>query len=197
MPVIVGITFGLLVVIAAGVRLLASKVAAIAAPTTVPMATFTLASPAPAESQPRATLTARPPGTPTTSLLPSEMRTAEAHLEQGDGAAALELLVPQLDRLTSADDLARLNADLAQAELLLGHFQRSAGYYEAAFALDPSPEMLLELASAYDLGGDLHSALARYLRLAAWDGADETLRQIARDRARYIVLVLGTPTPGP
>jgi len=109
------------------------------------------------------------------------MRTAEAHLGQGDGAAALELLVPQLDRITSADDLARLNADLAQAELLLGHFKRSAGYYEAAFALDPSPEMLLELASAYDLGGDLHSALARYLRLAAWDGADETLRQIARD----------------
>jgi len=93
--------------------------------------------------------------------------------------------------------LARLNTDLAHAELLLGHFQRAAGYFEAAFALDPTPDVLLDLASAYDLGGDLHTALARYLRLASWEVATETLRQVARNRARDIVSVLGTPTPGP
>jgi len=194
---IVGFTFGLLVVFAVGALVFAAKVAAFAERTSIPRSTFaSTSSPTPSGSQPSPALTDQPPGTPTTSPLPSAMRTAEAHLEQGDGAAALVLLVPQLDHLTSAEDLARLNSDLAQAELLLGHFQRSAGYYESAFALDPSPEMLLELASAYDLGGDLHSALARYLRLAAWDGADEILRQIARDRARDIVSVLGTPTPG-
>jgi tetratricopeptide (TPR) repeat protein len=129
--------------------------------------------------------------------MPAIQATAEARLAEGDPAGALELLVPLLGGAASGEELARINEDLARAEFLLGHFQRAAGYYEAAFALDPEADLLLELATAYDLGGDLPSALSKYLRLANWDGADEDLREMARARARDILSVIGTPTPGP
>lgn len=142
----------------------------------------------------------RPPQTaagPSDTPMPAIEATAEAKLTEGDPAGALALLAPLLGEPASGDELARINKDLARAEFLLGHFQRAAGYFEAAFALDPDPAILLDLATAYDLGGDLHSALAKYLRLASWEGAQEDLRQMARDRAREIVNVIGTPTAGP
>lgn len=154
-------------------------------------------SPPPSSSPPSPTPIAQLERTPAQSSTEGELTAAEAMLEQGDGEAALERLLPLLNQVTQAEELARLNSDLARAEFLLGHFQRAAGYFEAAFAYGPTPELLLELASCYDLGGDLHMALARYLRLADWADAPADLRQIARERARDIVGVLGTPTPGP
>jgi tetratricopeptide (TPR) repeat protein len=187
-----------LVVIVAGVGVLAAKVADLAASYPTPRVTLSR-TPFPSSTEPQlpGEPTARPLGTPTPYAVPATLRTAEERLEEWDASAALELLLPLLDQLSSVEDLTRLNTDLARAELILGHFQRAAGYYEAAFALGPTPELLLEVANAYDLGGDLHSALGRYLRLASWESAAEDLRQIARDRARDIVGVLGTPTPGP
>ena len=192
---IVGFGLGVVVVMAIGAVYFTARTMAFSAARGTPLATLTSA-PTPSETEPPATPAKDTPGPPTSTPIPPGLATAEAHLAAGDGASALNALVPLLDQLTLPEDLARLNSDLAMAELQMGHFQRAAGYYEAAFALEPSPELLLELASAYDLGGDLHSALARYLRLASWDEADEILRQIARDRARDIVSVLGTPTPG-
>lgn len=195
---VTGFILGGLLVCLLGAVLFVAKIAAlstampppglgpVAAPSLAAVATQTLLPP-PTQLQ----------GTPTSSPAPDVMGLAEASLERGDASTALELLLPLLDQLDSARDLARLNTDLARAEFLLGHFQRAAGYYEAAFAMDPDPTILFQLASAYDLGGDLHSALARYLRLADSVEATEDLRQIARERAREIVSVLGTPTPGP
>ena len=154
-------------------------------------------SPPPSSLPASPTPIAQPEMTPAQSSTEGELTAAEAMLEQGDGGAALERLLPLLNQITQAEALARLNSDLARAEFLLGHFQRAAGYFEAAFAYGPTPELLLELASCYDLGGDLHTALARYLRLADWADAPADLRQVARERARDIVGVLGTPTPGP
>src|SRR5574337_1789289 len=125
---------------------------------------------------PAMTLTALPTATPPAPLvtpIPSvetdpvqaDLALAERYLAESQPEKVIELLLARLDQLTRLDDLARAYDDLGQAEMQLGHFQLAAGYFEKLYAYQPTAENLFRLATAYDLGGDLERALAKYLAL--------------------------------
>ena len=140
-------------------------------------------------------LTTPTPGTPA-SPFSALLLEAEEVLRTNHPAEAIAAVQGILGDLSREDEIAQAYHLLARAELMEGRFQRAAAYYDALFAYRSTPSVLYGSAYSYDLGGDLHRALERYLRLAAWEGqAAELYRSIAEERIRGIVEFIGTPTP--
>jgi hypothetical protein len=157
---------------------------------TIPPPTATVAPPTPTDTPPP----------PTKSLCPaSEDFFDEAEClawQYGLAEQAIELLTPRLEELETDADRVRAYRLLADAETYLQHFQLAAVYLEWLYALDPTAETLMQLARAHDLGGDLERAMARYMEMANWEGAEgDPYRQAAIARIDDLTSVLGTPTP--
>ncbi len=95
---IVGFFIGITSVLAVGVLLVTVKVVHFAAaPQTSKTPLSSTSIPAPTDTQLADSLAPQQADTPSPSPFPSVMGTAEAHLDAGEGVAAIELLVPLLD----------------------------------------------------------------------------------------------------
>ena len=113
----------------------------------------------------------------------------------GMAEQAIALLSPRLGELETDADRIRAYRLLADAESYLYHYQLAAGYLERLYALEPSADVLYQLAEAYYLGADHEHAAARYAELAAWADAEaDPYRQVAETRLEDLARVLGTPT---
>lgn len=143
--------------------------------------------------KPRASRTPRPTASPAEQALAQ----AEAALDS-DPQTTIDLLTPLLNQLAEPAHLARAYRALALAYSQLGRYQFAASYFKRLYDLEPTAENLWQLARAYDLGGDLAQALARYQELAAWPAASgEFYQTLAQERIEHLMDVLGTATPTP
>jgi len=139
------------------------------------------------------------PFPPTATLAPTATRAAQSLLDQAKRDLAerraqhlIDILKPQLDQFTTADEQALAYAYLARAESQLGHFQLAAAYLEKAYALQPTAEYLFELAQAYDMGGDLRQALKKYQALLQLTEPEaERYRSTANQRFEEILKAMG------
>ncbi len=123
---------------------------------------------------------------------------AEKYLLERKPQQVLDLILPQLDQFKNKDDLAEAYYYLGQAEALLGHYQLAAGYFEKLYEQRPTAENLMMLALAYDSGGDLNRALAKYILMTEQNSPDAAeYKPTAEQRIKDIIRVIGTPTPKP
>ncbi len=123
---------------------------------------------------------------------------AEKYLLERKPQQVLDWILPQMDQFKNKDDLAEAYYYLGQAEALLGHYQLAAGYFERLYEQRSTVENLMMLAEAYDLGGNLDRALAKYILVTEQNSSDATgYKPAAEQRIKYIIRVIGTPTPKP
>lgn len=113
----------------------------------------------------------------TNSGRPSDALFAEAQkeLDAKNSQKVLDILLPNLSKLTDKNDLANAYYYLGRAELDLEDYRTAAGYLKKLYALDPSVENSFMLAVSYDLAGDAPAALEQYMVLAAWNGKDAAI----------------------
>lgn len=148
----------------------------------------------PTASPRQPTRTSRPTRTPVPET-PAVLMEAEEAWLRGDPQEAIDLLTPVLDDLRLVTDRARAYELLGRAELQLGRSSLAGARFEQACGLEPTPERLYWSAQAYDAGGQLEWALARYLELVAWQGEEANpYRDIATARVNHLRLILGTPS---
>lgn len=149
--------------------------------------------------------TSTPALTPQSTLTPSLQALLEdvqqALYVAGDPQFVIDNLEPHLDEFSNPGDLARALEYLARAELLLGHYQFSAAYFERLIQISPTPKNYADLAAVYEAGGELEKALANYLILLELENTSITgeERQLAEERVAVIQGILAdlTPTPFP
>lgn len=105
----------------------------------------------------------------------------------------IERLIPLLSQVEREEDRIRIYEILAEAETWSGHAQRAAAYYELVFEARQDPELLLKIAIAYDLGGNLQRAWEHYRKYIEWPGVkDGTWTEMAEKRAEEIHDILSS-----
>jgi tetratricopeptide (TPR) repeat protein len=100
---------------------------------------------------------------------------AQQDLDSKNSQGVLDLLLPNLGKLTERDDLSDAYYFLGRAEVDLEDYSAAAGYFKKLYAIDPSVEYLFMLAVSHDMAGNLNAALEEYTALAAWNGTDAPL----------------------
>ncbi len=118
--------------------------------------------------------TAPSPRAETNSGRPSDalFALAQKELDAKNSRQVLDILLPNLSKLTEQYDLVNAYYFLGLAELDLEDYSAAAGYFKKLYALEPSVEYLFVLAVSYDMAGDSTAAIEHYSALAAWNGKD-------------------------
>jgi len=121
---------------------------------------------------------------------------AESALNLGQPEKVRELLYPTIEGWTSNDDKIRGYRLLGEAELAQGHAQLAGPYFERLCFYGPTAENLFLLATAYDAGGNIKNALAKYQELSKWENPPPELDiEFINMRIYDISRALGTPVP--
>lgn len=154
---------------------------------------------APQRSSQSQTPTPNPSPQPQTNVgRPSDALFAQAQkeLDAKNSQKVLDILLPNLNKLTEPDDLVDAYNFLGRAELELEDYRTAAGYFKKLYALKPAVEYLFMLAVSSDLAGDSTAALEQYTALAASNGKDATIYHgLAERRIADIKNLLAAPTP--
>jgi hypothetical protein len=101
-----------------------------------------------------------------------------------DPQATIDLLTQHLSEITERDDLVEAYRCLAFAESLNNHFLIAAHYFDELYILEPDIEYLVMAASCYDNGGELETALEKYLLIIESDDPKaEQYRPQVQERA--------------
>ncbi len=126
----------------------------------------------------------------------SLLEDAEAALNSGQPEKVKDLLYPTIENWTSNDDRIQGYKLLGEAELAQGHAQLAAPYFEKLYFYEPSAENLFFLATTYDSGGDIKTALTKYQELANWEDLPQGIDiEFINMRIYDISRALGTPVP--
>lgn len=105
----------------------------------------------------------------------------------------IERLTSLLTQVEREDDRFRIYEILAEAETWIGHSQRAAAYYELVFEERQDPELLLKIAIAHDLGGNLPRAWEFYRKYIEWPGGkDDAWIEMVKKRAEELYTTLSS-----
>ncbi len=116
---------------------------------------------------------------------------------KGDNEGVKAILLPNIDKFTTAPEAAEANSLLGKAEYNLGHPQLAAGYFEKLYLYQPCSANMFTLAQTYDAGGNLDLALSHdSLFLSSLDStATGEMILYAQQRERDIMGLKGMATP--
>lgn len=91
---------------------------------------------------------------------------------KGQNQEVIDTLSPNIQIFTNRYEAAKANGLLGTAEFQLGHPLLAAGHFELMYVNNPTSENLYKVALAYDAGGNLNTALEKFmLAISANDGS--------------------------
>ena len=147
------------------------------------------------------TLTSTPP--PAGPTLDANLIIGQAYdmISINDYQGAIDLLEENLDGITDEIQRALAIQTIADLYSTLGNYQFAVVYYEKLYELQPIAYVLLQIATNYDMAGNLFKAQEYYLKcLELYDpGFSDSDREFVKTRSEELKVVLtrATLTPVP